>query len=93
MTSWLLLAMALPGRACAVAVHIWHLAGMKKSPTVRLRLSLFPFQRDAARRGLAELEAAGLVSVVRHVGRAPIVTLQDVRPPPEGGGGARGARA
>jgi hypothetical protein len=76
---WLMRAAQLPGQAFKVGVAIWHLAGLKKKHTVALSLtSLYEelaVHRDAARRGLSALEAAGLVSVQRHAGRKPIVTI------------------
>jgi len=39
------------------------------------QLSAFGVDRDAKRRGLAALEAAGLVTVERKPGRNPIVTI------------------
>jgi hypothetical protein len=77
--SWLLVAMGLRGRALAVAVTIWQRIGMAGDQTaaVAINLSRLPFERTAAARGLAALEHAGLVTVVRHRGRRPVVTLQD----------------
>lgn len=78
--SWLQRAADLPGRALAVGLVIWHLHGLRKSRTVRVTqsqtrsLGLSP---RVARRGLATLETAGLVSVNRHRGRGPDVTVLD----------------
>lgn len=74
---WLTRAMALPGRACAVGLEIWHVAGLTKSRTVSVNLSRMPFDRSAAGRGLAELEHAGLVTVLRVPGRKPRITIVD----------------
>jgi hypothetical protein len=69
----------LPGQAFKVGVVLWHLAGLKRKPTVALSLSSLNEEmgilRDAARRGLSALEEAGLLSVERHAGRKPIVTI------------------
>jgi DNA-binding transcriptional ArsR family regulator len=69
----------LPGQGFKVGVVLWHLAGLKRKPTVALSLSSLDeemgIQRDAARRALSALEEAGLVSVERHAGRKPIVTI------------------
>ncbi len=67
-------------KALHVAVAVWFLAGIGRSRTVRLPrtiLRCMGVQRDAARRGLAALEAASLVSVTRPPGCAPIVTILD----------------
>ena len=69
-----------PGRALHVALAIWHLVGVKKSVEVALspaRLRELGVDRHAGRRGLAALERAGMVAVVRRAGRAPWVTLLD----------------
>jgi hypothetical protein len=78
---WLGQAGKLPGRALHVALALWYLAGVGKTPTVKLTggvLSRFGSPPDAGRRGLAALEGAGLVSVDRHSGRCPVVTIQGV---------------
>ncbi len=70
-----------PGRALHVAVVLWYRAGMGGGNAVRLTASArteIGLKPDAASRGLAALEKAGLVSVVRHAGRIPVVTLLDV---------------
>jgi len=70
----------LPGRALHIALAVWFLAGIKRVPTIALStsaLSSFGVDRYAAYRGLKALEGAGLVSVIRHVGRLPVVTLLD----------------
>ncbi len=77
---WLERAMVLPGRAVHVAIQIWFLAGLTKSCTVRLGLSDLAggkINRTTAGRGLAALERAGLVTVVRAPGCKPMVTLMD----------------
>jgi hypothetical protein len=38
----------------------------------------FGVSRQATYRGLAAIEAAGLATVDRHVGRCPLVTILDV---------------
>ena len=77
---WLMVAASQPGKALPVAIALWYLAGLKRSRTVALSISSltdFGVGRLAGYRGLAALEQAGLVSVVRHAGRKPIVTLLD----------------
>jgi hypothetical protein len=81
--SWLTLAAGLPGKALQVAVELWYWAGIKKSREVALSarwLSKMGVDRFSAYRGLAALEKSGLVSVLRHRGRKPIVTLLDASP-------------
>jgi DNA-binding MarR family transcriptional regulator len=39
--------------------------------------------RKSAYRGLSALEAAGLITIVRHAGRAPIVTILEVTSTPD----------
>jgi hypothetical protein len=84
---WLEKAARLPGRALHVAIAIWFKVGLTKDRTVRLSyvdLRRLGCKRESARRGLARLEHGGLVSVDRHPGRCPRVTVLDVRD-----GGAR----
>jgi predicted ArsR family transcriptional regulator len=63
----------------AVALAVWFEAGLRKSNRVALSLSglgaELGVRRDAARRGLAALEEAGLVGVERQAGRKPVVTI------------------
>jgi hypothetical protein len=75
---WLSRAAAAPGKALHVAVALWFYAGLKKSRTVALnmsRMATMGVTRDSARRGLRRLEKEKLVSVKRHPGRKPIVTI------------------
>jgi hypothetical protein len=77
--NWLSIAMDLPPTAVRVGLALWFLAGCKKSgeisPTWRTWRKC-GVHRNSAYRGLEYLERAGLVSVKRHRGRCPIVTLQ-----------------
>ncbi len=76
--SWLEAAGNLPGKSIHVALAIWFSAGMAKNGTVRLPASLLRrmgVERNSMYRGLKQLEGDGLVSVVRHNGRSPIVTI------------------
>lgn len=76
--SWLSVAAKLPGSALNVAIAIWYVAGMKKGAAIRLSVSSlgeFGVEYHSAYRGLAKLEQAGLVEVIRHRGRKPIVTV------------------
>lgn len=79
---WINLAACLPGKTLQVGIALWFLVGLKKSPTVMLAsktLTALGVSRDAKYDALQRLEAAGLVSVQRQPGRAPLVT---VLPPP-----------
>ena len=81
---WLTLAGALPGKTLHVGIVLWFLSGMEKTDTVALRsqwLRLFGFNRSTSYRALWELEKAGLVQVVRHRGRQPLVTIIRVSEP------------
>ena len=76
--SWLSRACVLPGKAMIVGLALWFWAGLEKKRTVRVRncdLQKLGVGRDAARRGLSALAHSGLISVDRHPGRSPIVTL------------------
>jgi hypothetical protein len=82
--NWLALAAKQPGRALHVGIALSFLAGLKRTGTVALSgrvLCELGLDRHAGYRGLAALEKAGLVSVVRHPGRLPVVTLREVRKP------------
>jgi DNA-binding transcriptional ArsR family regulator len=80
--SWLGVAAGLPGRSLAVALELWFWAGLRDQTTVEISLSNLRtasgISRSSASRGLAELERAGLVSVERHPGRKPSVTILGV---------------
>lgn len=79
--AWLDAARAVRGKAIHVALEIWHWSFIKGSKTVKLNLSRLArcgVARTTAGRALRDLEDAGLVSVRRAPGRAPIVTILDV---------------
>ena len=78
---WMQAAARLPGRTLQVALALWYLAGLKKDTTVRLTtkpLVDMGVSRDAKYDSLARLEEAGLVSIQRQSGQAPLVTLLEV---------------
>ena len=80
--SWLTCAARQPGKALHVGIALWFLAGLTKTAEVKLAQSLLAqlgVDRHAGYRGLRALETAGLVGVVRHRGRHPVVTLQEVQ--------------
>ena len=80
---WLRRAASLGGKTLAVAVVICFKAGLTKKRTVRLTgklLTEFSVGRKAGSRGLKKMESAGLVSVERHAGRCPMVTILEIKP-------------
>ena len=75
---WITKAASVEGKTLHVAIALWFLAGLKRSRQVALSqstLRLFGVSRQASYRALSRLESAGLVSVDRHPGRNPIVTI------------------
>ncbi len=79
--NWLSSAAREPGKALHVAIVLWLLAGIKRTRTIALSGSVLRglgVNRHSGYRGLGSLEAAGLVSVVRHPGRNPVVTIREV---------------
>ena len=75
---WLQRAAALPGKAFHVAVGLWYVSGLCRSDTFSFKRSVaadFGVSPDATYDALTNLEAAGLVSVARHRGRSPTVTI------------------
>jgi hypothetical protein len=76
--TWLQAAAKLPGKSLHTAVALWHSAGLscsKSVPLSNISGQRFGLDRNAKYRGLAWLESAGLISVERKLGRAPVVTL------------------
>ena len=77
---WLTAAARLPGKSLQVAVAVWFLAGLHRSSVVPLSNKIshrFGLDRNSKYRALAWLEAQGLITVERKIGRAPVVTIQD----------------
>ena len=81
---WLCVASRRCGRGSGftVGIIIWYLCGLSKSRAcIRLKGSVvrrFGLTRYACYRGLADLEKALLVSIERHPGRNPLVTVLPV---------------
>jgi hypothetical protein len=72
-----------PGKALHVAVLIRYLDGFEKIGTVKLRPSvrnLYGMDRFSCKRGLDQLERAGLISVLRKRGSSPVVTIMSGKP-------------
>jgi hypothetical protein len=83
---WLEAAAALPGRSLHAGIALWYAAGLTRSASVPLsNISglRFGLDRSAKYRALSWLEEAGLVSVERKLGRAPVVTIKDKPSDPE----------
>jgi hypothetical protein len=77
---WLETAMGLPGKTLHVALLLWREAGCRKNRTVKLCLrGSLPhgLNQWSARRAIRNLEASGLVNVVRRPGHGLEVTLLD----------------
>ncbi len=83
--NWLNAAARLPGKALHMGIAVWHLSGLNRSArTVTLTTTVLRemgIRRTTGYRALAALEQAGLVSVVRQPGRAPVVTLREAAEP------------
>jgi len=77
---WLCGAARLPGKALLVGLIAYYKVGLtQKTKGLKLSTALFEkfgVSRQAAYRGLAALESAGLVSVDRRLGRCPQVTIR-----------------
>ena len=75
---WLLTASKLSGKSLEISMVLWFLKGVTKNHTVKLSGKLvrsFGVSRSTLYRGLAEMENAGLISIQRHKGRSPMVTI------------------
>lgn len=82
--AWLERAARLPGKSLQAAVALWYAAGLTRSariPLSNVSGHRFGLDRNAKYRALAWLERAGLVTVERKLGRAPIVTILPPEPP------------
>jgi len=77
---WLERAGQLPGKVLHVALGLWWVRGLCRSKTFlfkRQAAVAFGASKDASYDALTRLEAVGLISVVRHRGRSPTVTILD----------------
>jgi hypothetical protein len=76
---WVTQAARLPGRTLHVGLAVWFWAGIQKRATIHFSIAPLSAElgvsRTTAYRALVHLERAGLVSVERHRGRKPNVTL------------------
>ena len=77
---WLNRACALGYAALAVGLDCWLLAGLNRSRSFRLNLSRLKvapeMARSSARRGLRQLQDAGLVTTARPAGQRVIVAIK-----------------
>ena len=76
--AWITKASKISPSALSVGVVLWYWYGLTGSLTVRLttkRLREFGISRTTAYWAVAKLEKAGLVSVDRKYGRAPLVRI------------------
>jgi len=83
--NWLTRAAQQPGKSLHVAIALWFVSGVTSSrcvPLSNVNGLRFGLDRNAKYRGLVCLEAAGLVTVERKLGRAPMVTILDAEPEP-----------
>lgn len=79
--AWLASASRLPGKSLHVALALWCLSGLMHTQRVQLTnvcSSHFGLDRCSKYRAIRWLEQAGLITVDRHVGRAPIVTIRAI---------------
>lgn len=77
---WLAVAAKLPGRTLNVAMAIWFVASLHKTPTIRLApyvLRMFGVSRDCCYDSLRRLSDAGLIALKTQRGRLPVMTLVD----------------
>ena len=75
---WLTVAAQLPVKSLHVGVALWFEAGLRKAAVVPLSNvtgRLFGLDRNSKYRGLDWLAGAGLITVERKLGRAPVVTI------------------
>lgn len=75
---WIGRAACLPGKTLHVALALQYLTGLQKTHTVKLgakALATLGVARDAKYEALDRLQNAGLITVERSRGRAPVVTM------------------
>jgi hypothetical protein len=80
--NWLQKAGQQSGKALHVAIALWFWAGIKKSSEIKFSVARqlnYGVKRNAVYRGLNALEKAGLISIERHIGRSPIVTIKSFK--------------
>lgn len=76
--TWLQVAARLPGKSLHVGLVLWRKAGIEKTLEIQVNLSRLRdlgVSRFSGYRGLAQLEKAGLVSVIRRPGGKATIKL------------------
>ncbi|MCL5125938.1 MAG: hypothetical protein M1511_15855 [Deltaproteobacteria bacterium] len=76
--NWISSASKAPGRVLQVALALWHLSCLTKSPKVKMQRKwreVFGFSEKAYRHALRVLESNGLVNVERLSGQSSNVTV------------------
>ena len=76
--AWIGATFSLPSSVTKVALAVWYQAKRSRSKDATISpalLTQFGLDRKAGYRALKSLEAAGLIKVDRHRGRAPRVTI------------------
>ena len=77
--SWLTPVLTMRGRGpLAVALALYHQAGLERSDTVRMTEKLrerFHVNKRTASRALARMESAGLIQVIRRPGCCHVVEI------------------
>ena len=76
--AWLEVAARLPGKSLHAGIALWYAAGLMRAGSVPLSNvsgHRFGLDRNAKYRALGWLEEAGLITVERKLGRAPVVTI------------------
>jgi hypothetical protein len=79
--AWLESAARLPGKSIHAGIALWYAADLNRSRSVPLSNIAglrFGLDRNAKYRALQWLEGAGLISVERKLGRAPVVTINAI---------------
>ena len=82
---WILAAMRLGGKCCAIGVILQFVSGLTRSNKVRVSPALLAsagIHRRAWYRGLRRMERAGLVSAIRKGHSRPEVTILEQKSPP-----------
>ncbi len=75
---WITHAASLPGKSLSVALAVWFESRKRYWKPIRAGnalLSRFHVSRQQGYRALNMLESAGLISIERHRGRSPVVTI------------------
>jgi len=79
--AWIDRAGRLPGQALKVGLVLWQKAGYTGKGTIRIclaRMRSLGLSEASARRGIKNLEKAGLIKIQRKPGRGLLVTLLNV---------------